>query len=97
MLPTGKIAPSPATAQPRHARSSSFAGNLGEMRTSSMGQAEARKLLNQQEFGKYAEDDDEDYDDVFGKPNGTMAGSGQTLQLNTRLSNKSWVCCLLVR
>ncbi|KAL1733487.1 hypothetical protein EV714DRAFT_204640 [Schizophyllum commune] len=91
ILPTGKIAPSPATAQPRHARSSSFAGNLGEMRTSSMGQAEARKLLNQQEFGKYAEDDDEDYDDVFGKPNGTMAGSGQTLQLNTRLSNKSWL------
>ncbi|KAL1746839.1 hypothetical protein HDZ31DRAFT_33179 [Schizophyllum fasciatum] len=92
MLPTGKIAPSPATAQPRHARSSSFAGNLGEMRTSSMGQAEARKILNQQEFGKYAEDDDEDYDDVFGKPNGTMAGpEGQTLQLNTRLSNKSWL------
>ena len=24
-----------------------------------------------QEFNKYAEDDDEDYDDVFGKPNGS--------------------------
>ena len=37
-----------------------------------------------------AEDDDEDYEDVFGKANGTAAQPMQTLQLNTRLSNKSW-------
>lgn len=90
MLPSGKIPPGAATAQPRptHARSTSFGNNL----SGSMGQAEARKMLNRQEFGKYAEDDDEDYDDVFGKPNGTMAeNQAQTLQLNTRLSNKSWL------
>ena len=38
-----------------------------------------------------AEDDDEDYEDVFGKANGTSSQPMQTLQLNTRLSNKSWV------
>lgn len=64
------------------------------------------------EFGKYAEDDDEDYEDVFGKANGNggfffLQGSAspqsdscfrlaaeqpmQTLQLTTRLSNRSWV------
>ena len=38
----------------------------------SFGRSEARRLHSQPEFGKYAEDDDEDYDDVFGKPaNGT--------------------------
>jgi hypothetical protein len=29
--------------------------------------------LASSEFNKYAEDDDEDYDDVFGKPNGSCA------------------------
>ncbi|TFK39077.1 hypothetical protein BDQ12DRAFT_630265 [Crucibulum laeve] len=68
-----------------HSRSSSLAGG-------SFGKAEARKLQNQAEFGKYTEDDDEDYEDVFGKPNGmTMEHPMQTLQLNTRLSNKSWL------
>lgn len=37
----------------------------------SVGRAEARRIQNVAEFGKYAEDDDEDYEDVFGKPNGT--------------------------
>ena len=37
----------------------------------SFGRVEAKKLQNQAEFGKYTEDDDEDYEDVFGKPNGT--------------------------
>ncbi|EAU85791.2 STE/STE11/cdc15 protein kinase [Coprinopsis cinerea okayama7 len=49
---------------------------------------------NQAEFGKYTEDDDDDdYDDVFGKPNSNIATgmSMQTLQLNTRLSSKSWL------
>lgn len=38
----------------------------------SFGRAEARRTQSQSqaEFGKYTEEDDEDYDDVFGKPNG---------------------------
>ncbi|OCH90450.1 kinase-like protein [Obba rivulosa] len=69
-----------------HARSSSFvAGDKG-----SFGRAEAKRFPSQPEFGKYAEDDDEDYEDVFGKPSGNTSQPMQTLQLNTRLSNKSW-------
>ena len=68
-----------------HSRSSSFVGSNSE----SFGRSQARQL--QSDFGKYAEDDDEDYEDVFGKANGTSANPMQTLQLNTRLSNKSWV------
>ncbi|RPD56118.1 kinase-like protein [Lentinus tigrinus ALCF2SS1-7] len=65
-----------------HSRSSSFVGN------DSFGREQARRL--QTDFDKYAEDDDEDYEDVFGKANGTSSQPMQTLQLNTRLSNKSW-------
>ena len=72
----------PASAR-AHSRSSSFVGN------ESFGREQARRL--QADFDKYAEDDDEDYEDVFGKANGTSAQPMQTLQLNTRLSNKSWV------
>ena len=36
-----------------------------------MGRAEARLLKSQSEFGKYTEEDDEDYEDVFGKVNNT--------------------------
>lgn len=57
----------PATAR-SHSRSPSFAGSS----SGSFGRSEAQKLTNQ-EFNKYAEDDDEDYDDVFGKPNGSCA------------------------
>jgi hypothetical protein len=39
--------------------------------TGSFGRADAKKAQNQAEFGKYTEDDEEDYDDVFGKPNAT--------------------------
>lgn len=61
--PGPSLGPSPRG----HTRSSSFAGaNAG-----SFGQSDARKLINQPEFVKYTEDDDEDYDDVFGKPNAT--------------------------
>lgn len=36
---------------------------------------------SQSEFGKYAEDDDdEDYDDVFGKPNGSCEDLPLTLE-----------------
>ncbi|KAH9984604.1 hypothetical protein BJV77DRAFT_1071934 [Russula vinacea] len=31
--------------------------------------------LASQEFNKYAKDDDEDYNDVFGKPNGSYAAA----------------------
>ncbi|KAJ6466208.1 hypothetical protein C8R45DRAFT_483404 [Mycena sanguinolenta] len=71
-----------------HSRSSSFAGaGMG----GSVGRAEARRLLNEAEFGKYAEEDDEDYEDVFGKPNGTTLEQPPALQLTTRLSSRSWL------
>ncbi|KAI0049407.1 hypothetical protein FA95DRAFT_872344 [Auriscalpium vulgare] len=71
-----------------HSRSPSFAGSA----SGSVGRSEARRLMHHREFRKYTEEDDEDYDDVFGKPNGSMAEHPmQTLQLNTRLSNKSWL------
>lgn len=79
----------------------------------SLGRSEAKRFISQPEFGKYAEDDEEDYEDVFGKLNGngestftvkfterphqrgiSVSQPMQTLQLNTRLSNKSWVCDL---
>ncbi|KAF9046366.1 hypothetical protein BJ165DRAFT_1527473 [Panaeolus papilionaceus] len=67
-----------------HPRTGSFAGSAGR--------ADAKNFLSQVEFDKYAEDDDEDYEDVFGKVNTTSAGQPmQTLQLNTRLSSKSWL------
>ncbi|KDQ11479.1 hypothetical protein BOTBODRAFT_177313 [Botryobasidium botryosum FD-172 SS1] len=67
-----------------HSRSSSVAGSLGR--------SDARRMLMQSDFERYTEDEDEDYEDVFGKPNGTAAEHVmQTLQLNTRLSNKSWL------
>ena len=74
----------PASAR-AHSRSASFVGS------DSLGREQARRI--QSEFDKYAEDDDEDYEDVFGKANGTSAQPMQTLQLNTRLSNKSWGVC----
>ncbi|KAF7318499.1 Protein kinase domain-containing protein [Mycena chlorophos] len=43
-------------------------------------------------FGKYQEEEDEDYEDVFGKVNGAGAGEQSgALQLTTRLSNRSWL------
>jgi hypothetical protein len=61
--------PSPAQALVTHSRSASLAGPVGN--GGSFGRAEARRLQNQTEFGKYTEDDDENYEDVFGKVNGT--------------------------
>ncbi|KAJ7202878.1 hypothetical protein GGX14DRAFT_653362 [Mycena pura] len=75
-----------------HSRSTSFTGTSGSVGIGgSMGRAEARKVLNEAEFGKYAEEDDEDYEDVFGKPNGTTLEHPAALQLTTRLSNRSWL------
>ena len=62
----------PASARNVHSRSSSFVGGNG---SGSFGRAESRRFPSQPEFGKYAEDDDEDYDDVFGKANGTGRSS----------------------
>jgi hypothetical protein len=49
-----------------HSRSPSFAGSSN----GSLGKSAVRRMPSQ-EFNKYTEDDDEDYDDVFGKPNGS--------------------------
>ncbi len=72
------VLPSSASASPfiaptslavrSHSRSPSLAGSS----SGSFGKSEARRLASS-EFDKYAEDDDEDYDDVFGKPNGSCA------------------------
>ncbi|KAF9241075.1 hypothetical protein BU15DRAFT_87319 [Melanogaster broomeanus] len=74
-----------------HSRSSSFVGS-GSSGTGSFGRSEAKRVTSAPEFDKYAEEDDEDYDDVFGKVGGTtLEQPMQTLQLNTRYSNKSWL------
>ncbi|EGN91709.1 hypothetical protein SERLA73DRAFT_173393 [Serpula lacrymans var. lacrymans S7.3] len=89
--PSGGPSIGPASAVRTHSRSSSFVGS-GSSGSGSFGRSEAKRIASQPEFDKYAEEDDEDYDDVFGKPSGaTMGQPIQTLQLNTRLSNKSWL------
>ncbi|KAJ7211039.1 hypothetical protein B0H12DRAFT_389215 [Mycena haematopus] len=87
---SGSISPAPPSMRLSHSRSSSFAGT-GARIGGSVGRAEARRVLNEAEFGKYAEEDDEDYEDVFGKPNGTTLEQPPALQLTTRLSNRSWL------
>ncbi|PPQ99462.1 hypothetical protein CVT26_014278 [Gymnopilus dilepis] len=81
-----------------HTRSGSLAsapllGNAASGSGSgSFGKAEAQQLQMELEIGKYAEDDEEDYEDVFGKVGGASTEQPmQTLQLNTRLSDKSWL------
>ncbi|THH10479.1 hypothetical protein EW145_g1305 [Phellinidium pouzarii] len=67
-----------------HSRASSFAG--------SMGRAEAARAVQNQEFDKYAEEPDENYEDVFGQPNSNAFEQvAQSLKLNTRLSDRSWL------
>ncbi|KAG8897651.1 hypothetical protein FRB99_008009, partial [Tulasnella sp. 403] len=80
-LPSPAIMTAPL--QPTHKRSTSSSGSLGR--------SESRRQTAS-ELVRYTEDEDEDYDDIFGKPNGSMTEpTMQTLQLNTRLSNKSWL------
>ncbi|KAL8874348.1 MAG: hypothetical protein Q9174_000299 [Haloplaca sp. 1 TL-2023] len=58
-----------------------------------------RRTRSSVEIQRYAEDeDDEDFSDIFGKPNGAIEkpGSGKesepgTLMLNSKLSNNSWL------
>ncbi|KAF9517267.1 hypothetical protein BS47DRAFT_1483463 [Hydnum rufescens UP504] len=78
----------------------------------SLGRSEAQRLHAQSELGRYIEDEDEDYEDVFAQPSDpgeclcfaivdihlkvhghpvVTSSAGQTLQLNTRLSSKSWL------
>ncbi|KAL0576321.1 Protein kinase of the Mitotic Exit Network [Marasmius crinis-equi] len=85
--------PSPPSLRGSHTRSFSFVSTgSGGSGGGSMGRAEARRMMSTSEFDKYAEDDDEDYEDVFGKPNGTASEHPiQALKLNTRLSNRSWL------
>ncbi|KAG6891524.1 hypothetical protein C0992_005059 [Termitomyces sp. T32_za158] len=99
------FSPLSAGVQGSQSRSTSLTPGSG----GSFGHAEARRA-QEQAFGKYAEDDDENYEDVFGKLNGSCVYTSrfsmdatkvlntqypvigqpmQTLQLNTRLSNKS--------
>ena len=63
------LSPGPSSglsSSPRmHGRSLSFAGNGGPSP-----REEAKRVYSQPEFIKYTEDDDEDYDDIFGKPTG---------------------------
>ncbi|KAF8583337.1 kinase-like protein [Ramaria rubella] len=96
-----KIEPSPATAPllPDHSRNTrpgpSPFGASSHSRASSVsgsfGRSEANRASSSSDFGRYTEGEDEDYEDVFAKPNGTIAEQPGTLQLTTRLSNKSWL------
>jgi len=65
--PLGSFGPASGS---QHIRSGSLASAPGTG-TGSFGRAEAKKAQNQAEFGKYTEDEEEDYEDVFGKPNAT--------------------------
>jgi hypothetical protein len=71
VVTSGSIVGPMSATRPSHSRSSSIVGlpsNGG-----SVGRSEARRAYSQSEFDKYTEDDDEDYEDVFGKPNGPGA------------------------
>ncbi|KZT60691.1 Pkinase-domain-containing protein [Calocera cornea HHB12733] len=92
---------SAAFESPNHGRSQSF--TAGSM---SLGRATGLRSQSSRELQKYSESEDEDYDDVFGKPTTSskkrtlaewhllipMIDAGiETLKLNTRLSSKSWL------
>ncbi|GJJ15641.1 hypothetical protein Clacol_009919 [Clathrus columnatus] len=83
-----------------HSRASSLSGSIGR--------SDARRALSgSSDLERYTEAEDEDYEDVFAKPNGSGKEIGftqrvdndvllvleqpETLQLTTRLSNKSWL------
>lgn len=69
--PLGGPSLGPASSHAPHSRSSSFAAPQSTSGGSgSFGRSEAKRVNSQSEFEKYTEHDDEDYEDVFGKPNG---------------------------
>lgn len=62
----GRSGPSPrASSSSLHSRASSVSGSLGR--------TDANRALSSSAFGQYTEEDNEDYEDVFAKPNGTGA------------------------
>ncbi|KZS90479.1 hypothetical protein SISNIDRAFT_475331 [Sistotremastrum niveocremeum HHB9708] len=68
-----------------HSRSTSFAGG-------SSTRSDGKRTPSQAELQRYTENEEEDYEEIFGKPNAFSSEQPmQTLQLNTRLSNKSWL------
>jgi hypothetical protein len=69
LSPISGMGPAPTGSMRSHSRSSSFVGSVSSG-SGSFGRSEAKRATSQAEFGKYAEDDDEDYDDIFGKPGG---------------------------
>lgn len=69
LSPISGMGPHPTGSIRSHSRSSSFVGSVSSG-SGSFGRSEARRAASQAEFGKYTEDDDEDYDDIFGKPGG---------------------------
>lgn len=76
--------PSPPSSLRSHSRSQS--------NTSASITASTEQDRKASDLAKYSEADDENFDDVFGKaPPLTPGESGQTLQLTTKLSNKSWL------
>jgi hypothetical protein len=60
----------PASSRPAHSRSASLVAPSSSGNNGSFGPSDARRISSQTEFDKYTEEDDEDYEDVFGKPNG---------------------------
>jgi hypothetical protein len=70
ITPPGAPSFGPTANRTTHTRSSSFVGTGSSGSNGSFGRSEARRINSQTEFDKYTEEDDEDYEDVFGKPNG---------------------------
>lgn len=75
----GKVDSSPSTApllsdqSKRSTRASSIASSSHSRASSvsgSFGRSDARRTLSSGDFGRYTEGEDEDYEDVFAKPNG---------------------------
>ncbi|KAF8318953.1 kinase-like protein, partial [Clavulina sp. PMI_390] len=74
----------PTSSSGAHSRSLSVGSN-------SMGRIEAQRVFAQAELGRYVEEEDEDYEDVF-IPSGDLSHAPtNTLRLNTKLPNKSWL------
>jgi hypothetical protein len=77
----GKISPSPATAPlpPDHSKAvrpgpspiASSSHSRASSVSGSFGRSDARRAMSSSDFGRYTEGEDEDYEDVFAKPNGT--------------------------
>src|ERR1700722_16946861 len=73
------------SARSTHSRSSAFGKSFTN--GGSFGKADSKRLSTQ-EFGKYTESNEEDYEDVFGKPN----GAGASL-LRSSGNSFAHVCC----